>query len=199
MQTLIVYPSRIQMFGARMKINGPVAIFDVIWWKLMQEVHPTFLRFPGGCIVEGIAQGNEYQWKNTVGPVIDRVPEVNLWAANTKNKGYSQSYQIGFYEYFLLCEDLHIEPLPIVWAGITCQFRSKKSLPTDSAEFDERVLQNALDLIEYANGNPETSKWAQLRADSGHPAPFNLKMIGIGNENYGQDYHQKFEKVEKSN
>ena len=166
--------------------------------ETLKELHPKFLRFPGGCIVEGQYPGNEYSWKNTVGPVIDRIPEVNLWGALVGDKGYTQSYQIGFYEYFLLCEDLGIEPLPIVWAGINCQFRSKEALKTESADFSSKVTQNALDLIEYANGDPETSKWAKLRADAGHPEPFHLKMIGIGNENYGPDYHEKFSVVKKA-
>lgn len=158
----------------------------------IQNLHPSFMRFPGGCIVEGLYRTNEYQWKNTVGPVLDRVPAVNLWGAAFEEKGYCQSNQIGFYEYFLLCEDLHMEPLPIVWAGLNCQFRSNDSLDTDSEEFQRDVVQNALDLIEYANGDPAVSPWAKLRAEAGHPEPFNMKMIGIGNENYGADYHEKF-------
>lgn len=165
--------------------------------ETLMELKPSFLRFPGGCIVEGLYPGNEYQWKNTVGPLVDRIPAVNLWATNIKEKGYCQSYLIGFYEYFLLCEDLKMEPLPMVWAGLNCQMRSKASVRTDSAEFDE-VVQNALDLIEFANGDPEKSKWAKIRAESGHPAPFGMKMIGIGNENYGSDYHQKFTKIKKA-
>lgn len=166
--------------------------------QALKDLKPTFLRFPGGCIVEGAYPGNEYRWKDTVGPVIDRIPQVNLWAAELEDKGYCQSYQIGFYEYFLLCEDLGIEPLPIVWAGISCQFRSKETLKTDSPEFTEKVVQNALDLIEYANGDPKTSKWARLRAEAGHPEPFHMKMIGIGNENYGADYFEKFTVAKKA-
>lgn len=166
--------------------------------EALKELNPTFLRFPGGCIVEGAYPGNEYQWKNTVGPVIDRIPEVNLWAETFEEKGYSQSYQIGFYEYFLLCEDLCMEPLPIVWAGLNCQFRSIETLKTDSPEFEEQVVRNALDLIEYANGDPNESEWARLRAAAGHPEPFGMKMIGIGNENYGKDYHEKFGIVKKA-
>lgn len=163
--------------------------------EALKDLKPTFLRFPGGCIVEGLCPGNEYRWKDTVGPIIDRVPAVNLWAAAFEEKGYSQSNQIGFYEYFLLCEDLQVEPLPIVWAGINCQFRSEETLATDSEEFYERVLKNALDLIEYANGDPAVNEWARLRSESGHPEPFKMKMIGIGNENHGDDYLTKFEKV----
>lgn len=166
--------------------------------EALNEMNPTFLRFPGGCIVEGLFPGNEYKWKNTVGPIIDRKPAINLWAAAFEEKGYNQSNQIGFYEYFLLCEDLKIEPLPIVWAGLNCQFRSKEIVPTDSKEFYDDVIMNAIDLIEYANGDPETSEWARVRAEAGHPEPFNMKMIGIGNENYGGDYFNKFEKVKNA-
>lgn len=166
--------------------------------EALAELHPSFLRFPGGCIVEGACPGNEYHWKDTVGPLIDRKEAANLWAAAEDEKDYCQSCQIGFYEYFLLCEDLKMEPLPIVWAGLNCQFRSIEKLDTESEAFDQEVVKNALDLIEYANGDPETSEWAKVRALAGHPRPFNMKMIGIGNENYGKDYHAKFEKVKKA-
>lgn len=163
--------------------------------EALQALHPSFMRFPGGCIVEGLCPGNEYHWKHTIGPVVDRIPKVNLWGTTFAEKGYCQSNQIGFYEYFLLCEDLNMEPLPIVWAGLNCQFRSVEALDTDSPEFLDEVVRNALDLIEYANGDPAESPWAALRARAGHPEPFGMKMIGIGNENYGADYHEKFRKV----
>lgn len=163
--------------------------------EALQALHPSFMRFPGGCIVEGLCPGNEYHWKHTIGPVLDRIPEVNLWGTTFAEKGYCQSNQIGFYEYFLLCEDLGMEPLPIVWAGLNCQFRSVEALDTDSPEFWDEVVRNALDLIEYANGDPAESPWAALRAKAGHPAPFGMKMIGIGNENFGADYHEKFRKA----
>lgn len=165
--------------------------------ETLAELKPKFLRFPGGCIVEGGFPGNEYRWKNTIGPLIDRIPSVSLWAAAFEEKGYCQSYQIGFYEFFLLCESLGIEPLPIVWAGINCQFRSTEVLRTESTEFVKEVIDNALDLIEFANGDPAKNKWAKLRADSGHPEPFGMKMIGIGNENFGPDYFEKFAVVKK--
>lgn len=163
--------------------------------EALQALHPSFMRFPGGCIVEGLYPSNEYHWKHTIGPVLDRIPNVNLWAAAFEEKGYCQTNQIGFYEYFLLCEDLGMDPLPIVWAGLNCQFRSVESLDTNSPEFWDEVVQNALDLIEYANGDPAESPWAAMRAKAGHPAPFGMKMIGIGNENFGPDYHEKFRKA----
>ena len=91
--------------------------------EVLKEMNPSFLRFPGGCIVEGIFQGNEYQWKNTIGTIEERIPNVSYWGAAVEDKGYCQSNQVGFYEYFLMCEDLKMEPLPVVWAGITCQFK----------------------------------------------------------------------------
>jgi alpha-L-arabinofuranosidase len=163
----------------------------------MKRLHPKFMRFPGGCIVEGSIPGNEYQWKNTVGPLIDRKPDFNLWSAFLKDGGYCQSFQIGFYEYFLLCEDLQMEPLPTVWAGLNCQFRSKACIKKDDPQFGNKVLQNAIDLIEYANGDSKTNPWAALRAASGHEQPFHMKMIGIGNENFGAEYLESFEAVKK--
>lgn len=163
--------------------------------QALADLHPTFMRFPGGCIVEGVAPGNHYEWKKTVGSIIDREEKLNLWASGVSDKGYTQSNQIGFYEYFLLCEDLQMEPLPVVWAGMNCQARSKAVLPTDSEAFNKEVVQNALDLIDFANGDPSENKWAKIRADMGHPEPFEMKMIGIGNENFGGDYLIKFDKV----
>lgn len=163
----------------------------------LRALRPAFIRFPGGCIVEGALPGNHYQWKNTVGPLADRVPDFNLWGALIEDGGYSQSYQIGFYEYFLLCEDLRAEPLPVVWAGLNCQFRSEELIKKADPDFVKQVVQNATDLIEYANGDPGTNQWAALRAAAGHPEPFNLKYIGIGNENFGTDYLESFEAVKK--
>ena len=162
------------------------------------DLKPRFMRFPGGCIVEGVELGNEYQWKNSIGPIIERKTNYNLWATDIPDGGYSQSLQIGFYEYFLLCEDLNMEPLPIVWAGFNCQLRKRGKLPMDAPDFYERVVQNALDLIEYANGDPDTNKWAKLRAEAGHPEPFNMKYIGLGNENLGEEYIERFEIIKKA-
>jgi len=165
--------------------------------EVLRELKPKFMRFPGGCIVEGLELGNEYQWKNSVGPIIERIPNYNLWATDVTDGGYSQSLQIGFYEYFLLCEDLNMEPLPIVWAGLNCQLRKRGKLPMDAPDFYERVVQNALDLIDYATGDPKTSKWAKLRAEAGHPEPFKLRHIGLGNENLGEEYIERFELMKK--
>ncbi|QUH27562.1 alpha-L-arabinofuranosidase C-terminal domain-containing protein [Vallitalea guaymasensis] len=165
--------------------------------EVLRDLNPKFLRFPGGCIVEGAELGNEYQWKHSVGPILDRKPNYNLWAADTPDGGYSQSLQVGFYEYFLLCEDLNIEPLPVVWAGLNCQIRKRGKLELDAPDFYERVIQNALDLIDYATGDPTTNKWAKLRAEAGHPEPFQLNYIGLGNENLGEDYIHRFGMIKK--
>lgn len=166
--------------------------------EALVELKPRFVRFPGGCLVEGIEDGNEYQWKRGVGSIISREPDYNLWATESKDNGYGQSMQIGFYEYFLLCEDLGAEPLPVVWAGLNCQQRRRGKVDIDAPDFYERVVQNALDLIEYANGDPAANKWAALRAEAGHPEPFGLKYIGIGNENVGEDYLKRFTVIKKA-
>jgi alpha-L-arabinofuranosidase len=163
--------------------------------RSLAALKPSFVRFPGGCIVEGMCSGNEYNWKDTVGPIHARKHNFNLWAGQTEDGGYCQSYQIGFYEYFCLCEDLGAKPLPTLFAGLNCQVRSIQKIATNSREFREYVIQNYLDLIEFANGDPEKNEWAKLRRDMGHPAPFNLDRIGIGNENFGKDYRAKFKLI----
>ena len=157
----------------------------------LKELKPSFIRFPGGCIVEGYDTHNSYYWKNTVGEISNRKPQINLWGEGQGDGGYMQSYEIGFYEYFLLCEHLGAEPLPIINAGLACQGRSERCFTPDQPEF-QRYIDDALDLIEFANGDPLTNKWAKLRADSGHPEPFGLKMLGIGNENWGEIYLRNF-------
>lgn len=171
-------------------------VFRKDLFEALAGLHPAFLRFPGGCIVEGTSLMRRYQWKNTVGPLKDRKINTSLWAVQGGNAmtaqelpdcHYMQSYGIGFYEYFLLCEKLSSEkrvckPLPVLNIGVACQFRSYETVPFGSEEFQQYV-QDALDLIEFANG-PVTSKWGKLRADMGHPASFNMDMIAIGNEQW---------------
>ncbi len=169
--------------------------------EVLRPLKPAFLRFPGGSIVDGIAPGNEYRWKDSVGPVIERTPNYSMWGMSLPDGGYSQSLQVGFYEYFLLCEDLGAEPLPDVWAGLNVQIPggpAKVVVTVDSPKFQEEVVQNALDLIAYANGDPATNGWARLRADAGHPAPFNLRYLEIGNENIGEEYLAAFEAVKEA-
>lgn len=176
--------------------NAVAGVFRKDLFQALKELQPAFLRFPGGCIVEGTSIMHRYQWKNTVGPLKDRKINTNLWAVQGGNTlagteipdcHYMQSYGIGFYEYFLLCEMLSGEkrkckPLPVVNIGVACQFRSYEVVPFGTDDFNQYV-QDALDLIEFANG-PVTSKWGKLRADMGHPESFNMEMIGIGNEQW---------------
>ncbi len=160
--------------------------------EALRDLHPKFMRFPGGCLVEGLNLRTSYNWKETVGRVEARGHKYNLWGEAQRDHSYMQSNEIGFYEYFLLAEDLGAEPMPILNAGLACQGRSKEYVTVGDNEFDER-LKDILDLIEYANGDPEQSEWARLRAESGHPEPFGLKMIGIGNENFGEIYNKNFD------
>jgi alpha-L-arabinofuranosidase len=159
--------------------------------QLLADLKPGFLRFPGGCIVEGRELATRYQWKNTVGDVDDRVTMVNRWNTEFKHRptpDYFQSFGLGFYEYFQLAEDIGAEPLPILSCGMACQFNTAELVPMDQLD---PYIQDALDLIEFANG-PVDSKWGKLRAAMGHPAPFNLKMIGVGNEQWGSQYIERY-------
>ena len=151
--------------------------------QALADLQPKFMRFPGGCVVHGGGDGlwNTYRWKNTIGPRHQRIQQKNTW-------GYHQSMGLGYYEYFQFCEDLGMQPVPILPCGVSCQGTNGGwSMKTQAQELvpmedmDEWV-QDALDLIEWANGNPATSKWAKLRAEQGHPKPFGLKYLGIGNE-----------------
>jgi alpha-N-arabinofuranosidase len=154
--------------------------------KLM-DLKPGFLRFPGGCIVEGRDLANRYQWKKTVGKVEERKVIINRWSSEIAQRSpadYYQSYGLGFYEYFLLAEDLGAEPLPILNCGMACQFNTGELAALEQLD---TYIQDALDLIEFANG-ATTTKWGKLRAEMGHPAPFNLKKLGVGNEQWGPEY-----------
>lgn len=158
--------------------------------QLLKDVNPGVLRFPGGCIVEGTDPDTRYKWKETVGPVENRPTNENRWHYTFPHRffpDYYQSYGLGFYEYFLLSEEIGSEPLPILSVGLACQFQNPDAeahVPVDSLQ---PYIQDALDLIEFANGSTDT-KWGALRAEMGHPAPFNLKYIGIGNEQWGPEY-----------
>jgi alpha-L-arabinofuranosidase len=165
--------------------------------QLLADMKPGFVRFPGGCIVEGRTLAERYQWKKTVGKVEDRELLINRWNKEFSHRpapDYYQTFGLGFYEYFLLSEDIGAEPLPILSCGLACQFNSSETTPLD--ELDPFV-QDALDLVEFANGDINT-KWGALRAEMGHPAPFNLKMIGIGNEQWGQEYFDRYELISKA-
>ena len=151
--------------------------------QALADLHPKFMRFPGGCVVHGGGDGfwNTYRWKTTIGPKETRRQLKNTW-------GYHQSVGLGYFEYFQFCEDLGMEPLPILPAGVSCQganggwgMKGQAQDVVPMSEMDEWV-DECIDLIEWANGDPATNKWAKMRADAGHPKPFNLKYLGIGNE-----------------
>lgn len=164
--------------------------------EMIADLKPGFVRFPGGCIVEGRNIENRYQWKKTVGPVEERTMIINRWNVEMRNRqapDYFQSFGLGFYEYFLLSEDLGAEPLPILNCGMSCQFNAAEVVPLN--ELDP-YIQDALDLIEFANGSA-TTKWGGLRASMGHPEPFNLKYLGIGNEQWEEQYIERYREFEK--
>ncbi len=165
--------------------------------QLLADLKPGFMRFPGGCIVEGFDLSQRYQWKKTVGAVEDRKLIINRWNnefAHRPTPDYYQTFGLGFFEYFQLSEDIGAEPLPILNCGMACQFNSAEMVNLD--ELDPYV-QDALDLIEFANGSA-TSTWGSVRAKMGHPAPFNLKMMGVGNENWGPQYLERLKIFQKA-
>ncbi len=165
--------------------------------QLLYDMDPGFLRFPGGCIVEGRTLDRRYQWKKTVGPVEERDILVNRWNTEFGHRltpDYYQSFGLGFFEYFQLAEDLGAEPLPILSCGMACQFNTGELVPMN--ELDPYV-QDALDLIEFANG-PVDSHWGKIRKDMGHPEPFHMKYIGIGNEQWGPEYIARYKVFEKA-
>ncbi len=160
--------------------------------KMLEEMHPKFVRFPGGCIAEGDSIENIYRWKDTVGKLEGRKMNYDLWYYG-KYPHYHQSFGFGFYEYFQLCEDLKAKAIPVVNAGLTCQERSPVIIPMDQlAPF----IEDTLDLIEFANGGSAT-KWGGLRAQMGHPEPFNLEYLAVGNENWGPVYFKRYEEFAK--
>ena len=152
----------------------------------LAEMKPAFLRFPGGCVLEHRDFRRWLDWKRTVGPLERRECEVGLWS-------WTQSFGLGYFEYFQLCEDIGMEPLPVLIAGVTCQFRNPSYCPPEGIGY---FTQNALDLIEFANGSPET-KWGRVRAEMGHPKPFNLKYLALGNENWGDRFLANYLAIEK--
>lgn len=159
----------------------------------LADLKPGVFRFPGGCIVEGTEIEDRYQWKNTVGPVENRPTNANRWHYTFTNRFYPDYYQsggLGFYEYFLLSEEIGAAPLPVLNVGLVCQYQNDKAeahVPVDQLD---PYIQDALDLIEFANG-PVDSEWGKLRADMGHPAPFGLQFIAIGNEQWGPEYVER--------
>ena len=171
--------------------NAVYGVFRKDLAELLKEMRPGFLRFPGGCIIEGNDLKNRYQWKQSVGPVITRKANWNRWAVHGNSEQnnftseyshYNQTLGIGYYEYFLLCEYIGAKAVPVVNAGLACQYQSDELVPVESPEFQE-FIQDALDLVEFANGGTDTL-WGALRAEMGHPEPFYLEFMGIGNEQW---------------
>lgn len=163
----------------------------------LYDLQPGFLRFPGGCIVEGRTLAERYQWKKTIGKVEDRENLINKWNngfAHRLTPDYWQSFGLGFFEYFQLAEDLGAEPLPILSCGMACQFNTAELVKMEDLD---PYVQDALDLIEFANGDSHT-KWGKIRAEMGHPQPFNMKYIGVGNEQWGADYIERYKVFEKA-
>ena len=164
---------------------------------LLAAVKPGFLRFPGGCIVEGRTLDVRYQWKKTVGDLDERKTIINRWNTEFRHRltpDYFQSFGLGFYEYFVLSETLGAEPMPIINCGMSCQFNTGQTVALDKIG---PYVRDALDLIEFANG-PVTSKWGKLRAEMGHPEPFGLKLLGVGNEQWGPQYIERWKIFEKA-
>ena len=149
--------------------------------ETIAALKPKFVRFPGGCMSHGQGLDNIYHWSETIGPLQDRKPDFNIWH-------YHQTRGLGFYEYFQFCEDIGAEPLPVLAAGVPCQNSQNNAEGLGGQQGGipmkdmPAYIQELLDLIDWANGDPATSPWARKRAEAGHPAPFNLKYIGIGNE-----------------
>lgn len=188
-----------------------VSLFPTDTWKghengmrrdiaqALYDMRPGVFRFPGGCIVEGVTLDNRYQWKHTVGPVENRPLNKNRWESTFTYRHYPdyfQSYGLGFYEYFLLSEEFGAEPLPVLNVGMCCQYQNwnaDHAHAPATVEGLQEYIDDCIDLIEFANG-PVTSKWGKVRADMGHPEPFNMKYLGIGNEQW-DDYYFKRVKI----
>ena len=163
--------------------------------KMIAGLSPKFVRFPGGCIVEGRNFENMYNWKDTIGPIEERKTQWNRWQMeeyqqNGNNASdYFQTYGLGFYEYFQFCEDIGAKAVPVINCGMTCQWHEGMLVDIDKLD---RWIQDALDLIEFANGSKE-SKWGRIRAQMGHEQPFNLEFLAIGNEQWGKEYFKRYE------
>ena len=201
--------------GLNVLLEGPgsldidmVSLFPVDTWKnrpnglradlvqLLADLHPGFIRFPGGCIVEGRDLANRYQWKKTVGDPSSRELIINRWNTEFRHKltpDYFQSFGLGFFEYFQLAEDIGAQPLPILNCGMACQYNTGEL--ASLADLDP-YIKDALDLIEFANGDSSTA-WGKLRSAMGHPQPFHLKFLGIGNEQWDEQYIERYKLFEK--
>jgi alpha-L-arabinofuranosidase len=163
----------------------------------LADLKPAFLRFPGGCIVEGAELKYRYQWKTTIGELADRRPLLNRWNVEFRHRltpDYYQSFGVGFFEFFQMTEDIGAEPLPIINCGMACQFNTGELVPLESLQ---PYIDDALDLIEFANG-PADSTWGARRAAMGHPEPFGMKLLGIGNEQWGPEYIERYKEFARA-
>lgn len=169
--------------------------------QTLAALEPGVFRFPGGCIVEGTTLENRYQWKNSVGAVENRPININRWNYSFPYRlfpDYYQSYGLGFYEYFVFAEEIGAEPLPVISCGMACQFQNDPEWhPHADMDELEPYIQDALDLIEFANGDASTA-WGSVRAEMGHPAPFGLKYLAVGNEQWGDDFVERLESFVKA-
>lgn len=208
-QTVAKAKLRLSFTGKGVVDLDIISLFPTDTWKhkkgglradlvqLLYDLKPGFLRFPGGCIVEGRDLSQRYQWKKTVGVADERELLINRWNTEFNHRlapDYFQTFGLGFYEYFELAEQLGASPLPILSCGMACQFNTGEVVPMDQLD---PYVQDALDLIEFANGDVSTT-WGKLRSDMGHPKPFNLTMIGVGNEQWGPQYIERYKMFEKA-
>ena len=194
----------ISMFPA----NAVAGLFRADLFKLLQDLNPGFIRFPGGCIIEGNTLQNRYRYKDSLKENWARKNNWNRWAVHDNNaennyhsiySHYNQTMGLGYYEYFVLCEQLGAKALPVLNVGLACQYQTTEQVEMDTPEF-KQFVQDAVDLIEFANGDV-TTKWGAVRAKMGHEAPFNLEMMGIGNEQWQTeraDFFERYVEFEKA-
>ncbi|SFF31884.1 Alpha-L-arabinofuranosidase [Paenibacillus algorifonticola] len=182
-------------FISMLPADAVLGLFRKDLVELLKDMKPGFLRFPGGCVVEGYSLDNRYQWKHSIGKAEERKPNTNRWALHGNHEEnqftspyshYNQTLGIGYYEYFLLCEYLGAKAIPVLNVGLACQYQSDELVCVDTPAFQE-YIDDALDLIEFANG-PADSPWGLIRAQMGHPKPFGLEMIGLGNEQWETEH-----------
>lgn len=183
--------------------NAVLGVFRRDLVAYLKELKPAFLRFPGGCLIEGNSLANRYQWKNSIGQTERRKQNWNRWAmhgADEKNgfvgpySHYGQTLGVGFFEFFRLCEYLGCKPFPVVNVGLACQYMSDEIVPMDGEEL-ETYIQDALDVVEFANGGADTV-WGRVRAEMGHPQPFGLEYLGLGNEQWNTKENAFYKRVE---
>ena len=156
--------------------------------EALADLHPRFMRFPGGCITHGLGMDNMYHWDRTIGDVEHRPHNFNLW-------GYHQSFRIGYYEYLCLCETIGAKPLPVLPAAVSCQNTSQGPVPIAQKDMPA-YIDEVLHLVEFCNGDAATTEWGAKRAAMGHPEPFNLEYLGIGNEDLIDDvFKNRFQQI----